>query len=967
MQALDGIVGRDAELAAVEAALDGLGEGAPGVLQITGEPGIGKTRLLDALREMAEDRDRLVLSGLAAEFERAVPFAMLLDSLDAYLAAAQAREIDRWAGPHVEELAAIFPSLAELAEGGEPQLPDERYRAHFAVRGLLEGLAATRPLVLVLDDLQWADDASTELVASLVRRPPDAAVLIALAFRSGGEPAPVASARRAAEHGGWLTRLEPGALKPGDAEALIDSEVREEDRELLVEEAGGNPFYLTELSQAAAKGGASSARPVAASESPGGVPAPVAAALEAELDGLEPASLELLRAAAIAGEPFEPDLAALIAEIGDDESLRLLDDLLTTGVVRPTDVPRQFLFRHPLVRRAVYEGAPGGWRIAAHGRAAAILEERGAAPAARAHHVEQSARVGDNDAVALLQAAAASVAGRAPGSAARWLEAALRLIPAGDAERRAGLLAPLAMSQASLGHLEASVEAIGELLELLPAEATEIRLRLVAGLAAMRNLMGEHAAALGILEATLDSLGEGRPEAAALEIELAFNAFWSSDYAAAIRRGERAVETARRGEDSMLTATAHAVLAFALALAGETEPAERSRAEARAMIDASDDAQAGMRLEAFGHLGWAENLLGRYEESIDHLERGKTLARATGQGQHLSLLDAAQIASLTTVGSFARARESSLATIALGRLNNNDQALAYGLSSICRLAAFEGRLDEAGEAARELEELTRGELGTATGVYAAFSLAEFQLQTGEPDRAIELLEAGCGGPDLPLIPAGRRPDYLEIRCRAELEGGRADVADLVATEAEATAARLGFPHAKALAHRARAEVQLAAGDAAAAAAAALESAGDAERSGAALDAARSRLLAGRALAAAGDRDAALAELTRAEAELAEIGADRLRGHAARELRRLGRRVRARAAQTPGGPEAHGLSALTAREREIAELVTDRKTNREIADELVLSEKTIESHLRNVFAKLGVSKRAELARVVESER
>jgi DNA-binding NarL/FixJ family response regulator len=111
-------------------------------------------------------------------------------------------------------------------------------------------------------------------------------------------------------------------------------------------------------------------------------------------------------------------------------------------------------------------------------------------------------------------------------------------------------------------------------------------------------------------------------------------------------------------------------------------------------------------------------------------------------------------------------------------------------------------------------------------------------------------------------------------------------------------------------------------------------------------------------------DEALAELAAAEAELAAIGAERLRGEAAREMRRLGRRVRGRAPATPG---EGGLGALTAREREIAELVTARKTNREIADELVLSEKTIESHLRNVFAKLGVAKRAELARVVEGER
>ena len=108
------------------------------------------------------------------------------------------------------------------------------------------------------------------------------------------------------------------------------------------------------------------------------------AALADELESLTPEARALLNGAAVAGEPFEPDLAAAIAEVDQADALRALDDLLAIDLVRTTDVPRRFIFRHPLVRRAVYELSPAGWRLGAHERTAATLQRRGAAVAARA-------------------------------------------------------------------------------------------------------------------------------------------------------------------------------------------------------------------------------------------------------------------------------------------------------------------------------------------------------------------------------------------------------------------------------------------------------------------------------------------------------------------------------------------------------------------------------------------------------
>ena len=175
------------------------------------------------------------------------------------------------------------------------------------------------------------------------------------------------------------------------------------------------------------------------------------------------------------------------------------------------------------------------------------------------------------------------------------------------------------------------------------------------------------------------------------------------------------------------------------------------------------------------------------------------------------------------------------------------------------------------------------------------------------------------------------------------------------------ATRLRLPTA--IAGRCRAAVLLAAGDPFDAARVAHESAAAAGAVGAGLQAAFSRSLEGRALAAAGEREQAITVLRQAEQELDACGSLRVRDEMRRELRRLGAR------SEPRGPAAgdSGIDALTKRELEIAGLVTDRMTNREIATALFLSDKTIESHIRNIFHKLGVTSRVDVARTVERER
>jgi DNA-binding NarL/FixJ family response regulator len=280
-------------------------------------------------------------------------------------------------------------------------------------------------------------------------------------------------------------------------------------------------------------------------------------------------------------------------------------------------------------------------------------------------------------------------------------------------------------------------------------------------------------------------------------------------------------------------------------------------------------------------------------------------------------------------------------------------------------AAAAGDLTAALELAEEAFELTSRLEESVLSSWAAMVVARAAVMSGRSERAVEVIGRGEAADVLHAIPGAWRAMGLESLVRAYVELDRADAAESVTLEVEAHAGALGLPLGLAWARRARAAVTLHANEPAAAASHALASAAAAEEAGAVIEAALSRMLAGRALSAAGDDDGAGREFERAAATFGACGALPHRNAAEQELRRLGRRIHRRT--RPGATDTDGLSTLTERELQLAELVADRRTNPEIAAELFLSLKTVESHLRNIFRKLGVSSRVELARAVERAR
>jgi ATP/maltotriose-dependent transcriptional regulator MalT len=956
------LVGRTDELAALQEALDGLDRGSAGAVALVGEPGVGKTRLLRELAARAEQREYLVLCGSASELERALPFSAFVDALDEYVESFDRNRLSALDDDVQAELAHVFPSLSSLAGGRRMALQHERYRSHRAVRALLQQLAETTPLVLVLDDLHWADSASVELLGALLRRPPGAPVLIALALRTRQVSDRLAAALAPAHRAAALSRIELSTLGADETRRFLDGRFNAADASALYEQSGGNPFYLEQLAWSLEN---SAERSAAAEISLSGVPSAVVASLREELSQLSSAGRLLLEGAAVAGDPFEIELAAAAAGTSEAAAIDLLDELLRVDLVRGTDAPRRFRFRHPLVRRAVYESSAGAWRLAAHERCAEALAARGASAGARAHHVERSAREGDLGAVAVLREAGEAAAPLAPASAAQWFGGALRLLPeTAPSEERVALLLARAGSLAATGRFAESHASLLDCIEIVQRDAEDWRVRVTTACAAVEHLLGLQSEAHRHLSAALDELGDPRSrEAVELMIELSLDGFHAGDFEAMRSWAERAVAAATALGERAPLAGALCVRAWGGAMAGDGEQAQAHCDEATELVDRLSDEEVARRLNTLAHLVGADVWLDRYPAATRHARRALEICRRTGQGEQFPLVWQMLGVSLWVQGKPLEAEELFDGAVEAARLTNNAQNLAWNLFNRSLAALATGDLDVALATAEESVELEAdmqpGPIRTATAAVLASAL----LEAGQADRSLDLLLTRVGGEEgLRVIGGGWRARFLEVLTRTLIATGRRADAARAATATQACADAVSLPTATGMAGLAAAAIALDSGEPTIAVERALGAAAAFEEAEALWDAARARELAGRAFARAGDGDRAAQELELAATAFDAFGSLRYRDQAERELGKLGRRIHRRT--PPGKADGTAIETLTARELQVARLVVDRRTNPEIAAELYLSNKTVESHLRNIFRKMNVASRVELARAVE---
>src|SRR5215471_17867409 len=761
-------VGRAGELGSLERILDELDRGCPGAIELAGEPGIGKTRLLRELAARAGARGYLVLSGAASEFENDLPFSVFVDALDEYVAGLEPGRLGVLDDAVQAELAHVFPSLSALAGGQQVSSQHERYRSHRAVRALLEHLARTVPLVLVLDDFHWADSASVELLGALLRRPPTA-VLTAVALRPRQTPERLAIALERAHRSAAVTRVDLGALTLDEARQLLGGRFDVARAAFLYQESGGNPFYLEQLAR-------SPGRTPQFTSAPGisltgiDVPAAVAASLAEELTLLSDAGRLVLEGAAVAGDPFEPELAAAAAATSEAAGMHAVDELLRLDLIRTTDVPRRFRFRHPLVRRAVYEAAAGGWRLGAHERCAEALAARGSSAAARAHHVERSARQGDLAAVAVLREAGEATARLAPESAARWFGGALRLLPqTAPAEDRVELLLARSWALAAAGRFTDSHEAALEAAALVPGQPSALNTTVATACASAERFLGRYEHAHARLVRALRLLREpASVERVELLIELTLNEFYRSKYEGMRDWAAAAMGATKEVGDAALRAAATVMPAFAEAMTGPVETARSRRAQAAAPVDELPDEELSLRPDAAGWLAIAEVYLDLYAEADAHASRALGLARASGQGDPLHRLYPVLPRVWYVRGKLAEAAELLDGAIEAARLLGSPPALAGNLFNRSVVALATGELDIALATAEESIELTRDLDEGFVTAWAAARLAGVLIETGQPDRAIELLLGRAGGEELALIPVSWRANCLELLTRCWL-------------------------------------------------------------------------------------------------------------------------------------------------------------------------------------------------------
>jgi DNA-binding CsgD family transcriptional regulator/tetratricopeptide (TPR) repeat protein len=910
--------GRRQQCTALDGLLAEVRAGRSRVLVIRGEAGIGKTALLDYAAETAPDFRAARAEGVESEME--LPFAALHQLCGPMLS-----RLGRLPGPQREALGVAFG----LCPGGTP----DRFLVGLAVLGLLSEVAADRPLLCLVDDAQWLDQASAQALAFVARRLDSESVALLFGTR---DPA----------GGGDLAGL-PGlaleGLADADARALLASVIPgrldERVRDRIIAESGGNPLALLELP-----------RGMTAAELAGGFGLPGAGPLSGRIEGIferrlaplpEMTRLVLLLAAAEpTGDPALLWRAAgnLGISAQDAAAPAEADGLLTVGA--------RVIFRHPLVRSAVYQAASAADRRRVH-RALAEATDPGTDPDRRAWHRAQAAAGPDEDIAAELERSA------------------------GRAQARGGFAAAAAF-------LERATE-----LTLEPPRRAE---RALAA-AQAKFQAGAFDAALGLL-ATAESGPLDAFQRALVDLlrgQIAFASSLDSDapppklLLAAARQFEPL--DVRLARETYLEALSAALLAGRLALGGSVREAA---AAARAAPRPPRPARAPDLLLD----GLALVITEGYPAAVPILKQAVSAFRSADVSREEELRWIWQACHgaglLWDYGSWdlLSARRVELARAA-GALT----ALPSAFNTRVGVHLFAGEFDVAASLVAEVESVTEA-TGSSIAPYAALGLAALR---GREAEALELIEAatkdaqrrGEGGglsfvrwATAVLCNGLSRYEQALAAAQQASENSPADLfANWAVAELIEAAARSGVPELAADAlDRLSATARASGSDWAfgvEARSRALCSEGESAetlyreaidrlgRTRLRVELGRAHLLYGEWLRRENRRIEAREQLRTAHEMFTAMGADGFAERAARELLATGERVRKRT--------AHASARLTARETQISRLAGDGLSNAEIAAQLFMSPRTVEYHLHKVFTKFGISSRNQLHGVLASRR
>jgi len=932
--ATEPLLERNEELARIESALADARTGRGRFVVVEGPAGMGKTALLAAARTAAAEAGMRVLRSRATEMETNFGFGVVRQLFERPLA--EASELER--ADLLQGAAGVAAGLLGLPGAPPADAPpssgvDPSFAILHGLYWLCANLAAVSPLCLVVDDAHWADAASLrylaflltrleELDAALVvaTRPPeartDAELLTAVTTDSSADAIRLVPLSRAA-----VAELLGAGLGRAPDPSVVDTSLRV---------TRGRPFLVRELATALSEG------------SVGSDVQSVGRSVRLRLLRLPEHAGRLARALAIL-EHSDLLQAALLAGLEELEAADAADLLTTAGIIEPG---RPLTFVHPLVRDGIYSELSTADRARGHRRAAQLLAEQPGAEASVAEHLLASEPAADGWVVERLVAAACEAGKQgAPESEAVFLRRALaEPAPAGD---RAALLLDLGMAEASIGHadwqehLQGAVDAARD-----AAGAVKATMVLATGLSRTQRF-GEAVEVLDRASLSLDS----RHSELALLLEAAAIAPAMNDPGSApsvaLRRealGERVAGHPAPPELPL------AVAAFTSILTNE--PAEVGAELATRALLAGDSAPGGSRgrpwfsfatwfsLATFSLL-WAE----RYAQLWPLLDTSIAQARATGDSSRLAVGLATHGWLALRCGDLGAAEGDARTALAAIKLPAPPMYRVMNGGLLVKTLVEQGELDAAEEALAPLD--SNAESGSVIAAEVRFARGRLRIAQG---RLAEGLDDFLAVGTLLTRATITCPGYLPWRSEAalaQLALGDHESAERLAEEELELARAFGAPRALGVALRAAGVV--AGGDRGASL---LREAIDTFEHGDA------RLERARALADLGamlrrrNRRTEARELLREALDAAHrAGAMPLADYAETELRATGARPR-RVVLT-------GIDSLTASERRIVELAGQGLSNREIAQTLFITARTVEGHLTSVFRKLRVQSRDEL--------
>lgn len=941
------LVGRRDEIARFRRTLSTLDFGGGGITTVTGEPGIGKSRLLDDLAIMAAEEQRTVLLGRATEFERHEPFGVLVDALDEAVEAALGAD-PRLIDGHARHL--LMPVLPALRRQGNTANPTtlaagDRVGRCRELRRLLRTLASARPIVLLLDDAHWVDHGSAEFLDYLFRHPAIPRLLVVLAYRPRQLPTLLAHSVDRARANGRLEEIELPPLCIAEAAELVTPAMPRRELRAAYEASGGNPLYLEAVSRR---------RAVRGSRMNDEVDLSLRALLVAELPTISAAASALLQSAAVLGDPFDLLHATAVAELPGFEAGAALDELAERDLIRPTVSARIFRFRHPLIRSAVYAQTKRAWLVHAHQRAVDQLRRRGVGVVGIAHHVAQAADLGDLEAVAILEEAAGKVVARAPATAARWLGDAERLLPhTSETEaRRVRLLGELAEALGRSGRLAESSSRLRDLVRLVPPDRHDIRVPYLCGSAEADHLAGRFDRAGALLQAELRDLPrDSSRERAALLVALATGAFLRGALAEALGYARQASTLTGDDADPDRRLAVLSALAISAVANGDLPVAADAAARAAALFDSLSDERVASQLVHVGELAWAHYYLGWHEQALRVVRRAAALAQRTGHISTLPYLLLCEGKTHQLAGRIRDALDVAGHAEEIARLNGSDDHLSMALATKGEATFWtDGSLAPATQLAVRAVAAAGWRTGLA-GRKAVLVLAEITLAAGDPQASTRQLVAASGGPELPAWPLTCRPKVFELLTRAALVGGKTGPARrwVAGAERAATHAALGGPS---YAKRARARLAAALGEHEAAAELALSAAAGFRNEGFLIEEGQARGVAATSFTAIGAKANAATELRKVKRIARDCASSRLAKLADHDGGGVGRP----SPQQPPG-ERDPYAALSRREREVATLLATGITNREIANQLYVTIRTVDAHVSRILRKLDVPSRS----------